>query len=50
MYCVLVEKINKKYFTETLARMNIMTTFASALEKQCDFKVKKKFSKRINEG
>ena len=50
MYCVLVEKINKKYFAETLARMNIMTTFASALKEQCDFKVKKKFSKRINEG
>jgi hypothetical protein len=47
---VLVEKINEKYFTETLARMNIMTTFASALKEQCDFKVKKKFSKRINEG
>jgi len=30
--------------------MKIMTTFASALKKQCDFKVKKKFSKRINEG
>jgi hypothetical protein len=47
---VLVEKINEKYFTETLARMNIMTTFASALKEQCDFKVKRKFSKRINEG
>jgi len=47
---VLVEKINKKYFAETLARMNIMTTFASALKEQCGFKVKKKFSKRINEG
>ena len=45
-----VEKINKKYFIKTLARVNIMTTFASALEKQCDSKVKKKFSKRINEG
>ncbi len=47
---MLVGKINRKYFTETLARMNIMSTFASALKKQCDFKVKKKFSKRINEG
>jgi hypothetical protein len=47
---VLVGKINKKYFQKTLAWMNIMTTFASALEKQCDFKVKRKFSKRINEG
>lgn len=45
-----VGEINKKYFTKTLARVNIMTTFASALEKQCDFKVKKRFSKRINEG
>jgi hypothetical protein len=47
---VQVEKINENYFTKTLARMNIMTTFATALEKQCDFKVKRKFSKRINEG
>jgi hypothetical protein len=47
---VLAEKINRKYFTETLARMNIMSTFASALKKQCDFKVKIKFSKRTNEG
>jgi hypothetical protein len=30
--------------------MNIMSTFATALKKQCDFKVKRKFSKRINEG
>ena len=45
-----VEKINENYFTKTLERMNIMTSFATALEKQCDSKVKKKFSKRINEG
>lgn len=45
-----VEEINENYFTKTLVRMNIMTTFATALEKQCDSKVKKKFSKRINEG
>jgi hypothetical protein len=35
---------------KTLARMNIMTTFASALEKQWLLTTAKKFSKRINES
>jgi hypothetical protein len=35
---------------KTLAQMNIMTTFASALEKQWLLTTAKKFSKRINES
>jgi hypothetical protein len=47
---VQVEKINENYFTKTLARMNIMSTFATALEKQWLLTLAKKFSKRVNES